>query len=355
MKTIKILGAGPAGLTAAINLAKAGLKVDLFEINDRVGQRFGGDLQGLENWSLKEDVLDHLQRMGLQLNFDCHPFGKVSFSNGNKTKTFNFNRPLFYLVKRGPVQGSLDLGLQKQAEEQGVKIHFQKTLSLDQVDIVATGPNLAEIAGIVKGIVFQTKTPNTAIGLINHQSSPTGYAYLLVTKGYGCMCTVIYGQLGLVNHCFEKAKKIFSHLVDLDIQQPKRVGGVGSFSLRNVFQKDQGLYVGEAAGIQDLLAGFGIRSAITSGFLAARSIVNHQDYPTLAKAYFDRRLKASLVNRFLWERFTPLVFPLATTGIQKAKDPFAVLYPYYNFNLSQRLIYPLACWYMRRRYPQLKL
>lgn len=61
MKQIKILGAGISGLTAAINLAKAGYKVDVYERNKDVGMRFGGDLQGLENWSDKEDVLEMLR------------------------------------------------------------------------------------------------------------------------------------------------------------------------------------------------------------------------------------------------------------------------------------------------------
>lgn len=56
MKSIKILGAGISGLTAAINLAKAGYKVDVFEKNKDVGVRFGGDLQGLENWSERERI-----------------------------------------------------------------------------------------------------------------------------------------------------------------------------------------------------------------------------------------------------------------------------------------------------------
>lgn len=81
MKSIKILGAGISGLTAAINLAKAGYKVDVYERNKDIGMRFGGDLQGLENWSEKEDALDSLKRMNIKINFDCDPFAKTYLSH----------------------------------------------------------------------------------------------------------------------------------------------------------------------------------------------------------------------------------------------------------------------------------
>ena len=51
MQRIRIAGSGPAGMTAAINLARAGLPVTVFEKHPDSGQRFQGDLQGLENWS----------------------------------------------------------------------------------------------------------------------------------------------------------------------------------------------------------------------------------------------------------------------------------------------------------------
>ncbi len=74
---IKVLGAGISGLTAAINLSKAGYKVEVFERNSDCGQRFGGDMQGLENWSEKSDVLDDLKRMGIKVTLTVLPFQKL--------------------------------------------------------------------------------------------------------------------------------------------------------------------------------------------------------------------------------------------------------------------------------------
>ena len=51
-------GAGIAGLTCAIILARAGRQVIVREWHNSVGHRFHGDFQGLENWRRSEDAID---------------------------------------------------------------------------------------------------------------------------------------------------------------------------------------------------------------------------------------------------------------------------------------------------------
>ena len=101
---IKIVGAGPGGLTAAIVLKKAGYQVDLFEQHNDVGVRFNGDFQGLENWSDEEDALDILQGMGIETNFLLQPYsGENGWFIGPKKEKIHIktSRPLFYLLERG--------------------------------------------------------------------------------------------------------------------------------------------------------------------------------------------------------------------------------------------------------------
>ncbi len=106
-RPIRVLGAGPAGLTAAINLAKAGFSVEVFERNGDCGTRFGGDLQGLENWSEKGNVVEDFNRMGIKTSFDCHPFLKATITEGTTLAKIKSAEPFFYLVKRGTFKGSL--------------------------------------------------------------------------------------------------------------------------------------------------------------------------------------------------------------------------------------------------------
>jgi flavin-dependent dehydrogenase len=60
-------------------------------------------------------------------------------------------------------------------------------------------------------------------------------------------------------------------------------------------------YVGEAAGFQDYLFGLGIRYALTSGYLAARSILEERDFDQLWQSELGAKQETSLVNRFLYE------------------------------------------------------
>lgn len=60
-ETVQIAGAGPAGLAAAITLAREGVSVQVHEARNEVGYRFQRDLQGLENWTTQQDVLQWMR------------------------------------------------------------------------------------------------------------------------------------------------------------------------------------------------------------------------------------------------------------------------------------------------------
>jgi len=354
--SIKILGAGPSGLTAAINLALVGYQVDVFEKRSDTGKRFHGDLQGLENWSDEEDVLAQFGRMNIKINFDADPFLKLIITNGHSQRVSHYDQPLCYLVKRGDVDGSLDRGLKQQALEAGVNIHFRQTIPEDQADIVATGPISREIFAVDKGIVFRTDYEDTNVFLLNDRAAYKGYSYLLITKGYGCMCTVLFDRFPELDQNFEFAREMLEEMFAFDIQNPQPVAGVGCFSTKNIYQKGETLYVGEAAGLQDMMWGFGIKTAVESGFMAAESIIHGRDFAEMAKTRFQPKLKATLVDRFVWEilRYKDYRAVVGDGLSTQARSSFDLGFMY-NYSWLHRLFYPLARWAMRRRYPNLRI
>ena len=180
MKQVNILGAGLSGLSAAINLSKAGLEVNVFDVRKDSGARFEGDLQGLENWTSEKDILQDLSEMNLKVNFHCNPFKKVITTNGRKSFETKYTRPFFYLVKRGTMKDSIDQGLKKQAIDAGVKINYDTKFD-GKADIVAVGPKIhGKSYGIDKGIVFDIDMDDVAVAIINNEAAYRGYSYLLV-------------------------------------------------------------------------------------------------------------------------------------------------------------------------------
>ena len=82
----------------------------------------------------------------------------------------------------------------------------------------------------------------------------------------------------------------------------KRVGGKGDFSIPDRYLHEGRYYVGEAGGLQDFMWGFGMRYAITSGSLAAKSILGECDYEEEIRKQLVPLIKVSATNRFLMNR-----------------------------------------------------
>lgn len=355
MKRVQILGAGPAGLSAAINLARSGYNVDIFEKSADVGSRFHEEFQGLENWSYKEDVLKLFNDMNIDVNFKYNPFLELKISNESKIWDFRCKKPAFYLVKRGSKEETLDTALKNQALDMGVNIHFNEIISQNEADIVATGPIKDKIYAAAKGITFKTSSQNNAVGLVNNNTALNGYSYLLIADGHGCMATVLFNNFNNINPYLKRTKRIFNDKFDLDLKEISNMGGVGAFSSGNVFKRGKSLYVGEAAGLQDFLWGFGIKTAVTSGYLAAKSIIDGKDYQKCAEKFFEDKLKAGMVNRYLWERFCFLDYSFIVNRIHRAKDPLKFLNYFYNTNFIHKMIYPFAHRYLKRKYEILSI
>lgn len=348
---INIVGAGPSGLASAIFLARAGREVHVHERYEASGKRFQGDLQGLENWSQKENVLDQFRSYGLEINFSAHPFHEVTFTDGKYSFQKTSPEPLFYLVKRGTSSDSLDTALSKQASNLNIQIHYRSHFPETKADIIATGPLRNALIANDKGIVFPTSLPNMAIGIFHDDFAYQGYAYLLVSEGYGCLCTVVFKDLHRLNTCFERTLELARRLYPINLDKAHPVGGIGSFCLNYPKQVNQSRLIGESAGLQDLLWGFGIRTAIMSGQMAAQSLLHQQDYPQIVENALKQYLEAGIVNRYLWEKFKWRSRPLIPYFLKiplSIRSQFRFLY---NSSPLHRLLFPFACRYVKKHYP----
>ena len=185
----EVVGAGPAGLAAAITFAKAERPVRVLERHRSVGQRFHGDMQGLENWSVPEDALDRIRGMGIDADFDYRPFDAVTFYDSQlRAAVVRTPRPLFYLLRRGSTSGTLDTALLRQARAVGAEVRLGETAhTAAPGTILATGPGSAD--GLVAGFTFSTTLADQAHAIVHPTLAPAGYAYLLIWDGRGTVAT----------------------------------------------------------------------------------------------------------------------------------------------------------------------
>lgn len=352
MSTIRIIGAGPAGLTAAITLARAGRRVELFERRTDCGARFGGDLQGLESFSGGGDVLDELRSAGIDTGFAHRGFSRGYQFNGTRADLHEFGAPAFYVVRRGTTPDSIDQSLKEQALDAGAALRFGTSLDPAEADIIATGPRNRRPYAICRGFVFRTDAPDLAVALLDDRAGIKGYSYLLVSNGEGCLCTSLWSDFRQVHACLAEARRQLLGRWPVRVENERAVGGWVHFSGRPQWSEGGALVVGEAAGLQDFLWAFGLRAALRSGILAANALLYGDDYETQADECFGGFIKGGVVNRFLWEvgRFGRYRAPMAALRWRGAER---LMHDFYRYNRLQRFLYPLARGYVRVVHPHL--
>lgn len=301
--TPEVVGAGPSGLAAAITLAKAGREVRVVERHHGVGGRFHGDMQGLENWSSQEDALDRLMALGIEPTFDHKGFDEVTFYDSRlRPNVARTQRPMFYLVRRGPGEGSLDRALLTQTLAAGADVVFgEHRRTASPGTIVATGPEATD--GLVSGFTFRTSLPDQAHAIVHPKLSPHGYSYLLIWEGRGTIATSLFGELHLSRVARDATVEAFQTLIPhLELQDRRPFGGYGAVFAPLRFVDAAGRwYVGEAAGLQDAEWGFGMMTAMHSGARAAKSVLQDDDYGAAAHREFEGRRLAGFANRAAFE------------------------------------------------------
>ncbi len=340
-----IVGAGPAGLACAIVLAQAGRRVTVREWHSRVGHRFHDDFQGLENWSRDEDVLEEIAKAGIASDFEWHPVSAGTvFDPSGKPHQVQGRRPLFYLLRRGPAEGTLDDVLLKQALAAGVDVRFNdRVRKFDGAGVLAAGPR--QVGVIAAGYVFETDMEDGAWLALGHALAPGGYAYLLVQGGRGtvasCMFTGFHDQAKHV----AATVAFFRTNAGLDMRDSRTFGGYGNIRVPAAAMQGGHPVIGEQAGFQDMLAGFGIRYAIRSGVLAAQSILDDGDYTARWQAEIGPWLKAGVVNRLVFSQAGEPGMKLAISRLARS-DADRLLKRAYGPSPLKSILLPFA----RRHY-----
>jgi len=338
---IEIVGAGPAGLVCAIVLARANRRVTVREWHKDVGHRFHDDFQGLENWTGAQNVLDELAEAGVAADFDHSGVTEgVVFDSRAKARRVQGTRPLFYLLRRGNAAGTLDQSLLAQARAAGVEVRFNdRVKAIEGRAVLAGGPRRADIIAV--GHVFDTTMADGAWLALGTELAPKGYAYLLVHGGRGTVASCIF--TGFRDHAKYLAATVayFERHAGLHMQNAKAFGGFGNVRLPRTAMQGGNPVIGEHAGFQDALAGFGLRYAMRSGRLAAQSMISGTDYTKAWRQALQPDLRGGVVNRFLFNQTAPRVmdYLIGKLGSADTGDALGLAY---RLSLPKRLLLPFA-------------
>jgi hypothetical protein len=315
------------------------------EWHSDVGHRFHDDFQGLENWTRDEDVLDELASAGIAADFERHAFvaGTV-FDPSGRGYQVRGKRPLFYLLRRGAAEGTLDRALLAQALAAGAEVRFNdRVREFGNAGVLAAGPRQAGIIAV--GHVFETDMPDGAWLALGHRVAPGGYAYLLVQDGRGTVASCLFTGFRDQAKYLAATEAFFSLHAGLQMRNPRPFGGFGNMRLAQTAVQGGHPVIGEQAGFQDALAGFGMRYAIRSGVLAARAIIEGSDYATLWQQDIAPWLQAGIVNRFVFNLAGEAGMKLALRRLAR-RDAGQLLARAYRLSLPKRLLLPLARrWY----------
>jgi flavin-dependent dehydrogenase len=341
---ITVSGAGPAGLSAAITVVRAGAPALVYDRHEAVGHRFHGDFQGLENWTTEVDVLDELAALGIEPTFECTPFREaVLYDPNGREYLCRDSQPLFYLVRRGPGEESLDQGLQRQALSLGVELRLGTPCRhLPEGSIVAEGPKRADVIAV--GHLFETDAADGAFCVLSGQLSAQAYAYLIVHRGQGVVATCLFEDFHNERYYLGRTVEFFQNAIGLTMRHVRRFGGVGNFSVPATARNGGMLYVGECAGFQDALAGFGLRYALISGHLAAKALLEGEAraYDGLWRSRFGSELRAATVNRYLYAALGDAARRFLARQIAGSSGVRTRLRRRYANSALKALLYPIA-------------
>jgi len=290
-KEITVVGAGPAGLVAAIHLRREGYRVLVREKEKRVGGPPGWHPSAHDTPVAVPGLWDYI-------GIDC----SACFRDGTRNFRFFMGKDeldvqpegTLWVVERGSRETSLDSYLFRLAEREGVDFEFGRPFSVQEFreapenTIVATGLSLdayeildipyAVYAGYWASTAVDPEYVSAAI-YFGGFSKEYGYSSAL----NGIWYVLLFSRKEVSPEHLETFKGLVTGKEGKSFERWNRFKGFTP-KLPQLVWKDRLILTGTLAGMVEPAIGFGITGALLSGKVAALTVMDRKK----GQAEFDR-------------------------------------------------------------------
>jgi flavin-dependent dehydrogenase len=338
---VRIVGGGVSGLTTAIVLARCGVNVEVFERGLAAPATRPVRWDAVENWTTHEDLTDFLKRWTIDIAAFRTPGSIDVLAFDGECHPLRGTRPLLYAVKRGNAPDSLDACLRGQALDLGVRVRHGETLPRERADVWAVGTQRRGFF-LDAGITFRTTQPDRVAILVDQRLTPRACAYLIVADGMATLAVLLTRQFNCARRLLAETVDAFQRLRPFDMHDVRLQSGFGGAVHALGVPAAPPRVVGEAAGFLDYLWGFGIRYAIFSGVLAARSLLEGSDYQALVAREIGPLVRSSALNRKLYDRAGNRTCRALIRHFCARRDPHALLQRFYQSRGTRSIFFPWA-------------
>ncbi|HYF84523.1 MAG TPA: dehydrogenase [Clostridia bacterium] len=331
---VAILGAGVTGLACALECERLGVYADLYERDHTVGWVW----PSVNYWPSiffrdTGDIIDYLKK---EYKMDLNPIGECkNIVLKSPNQTASIDGKLGYFIARGKGEESIESQLRRFLRK--TVVHFNSNVDYKELSknydwvVVTTGNDIvARDLGIWEDEGLVRIMGGVALGDFNQESaslyldtSYTGSGYARLTPFSSTQAIVGLYTIGCDEFDSERLYSAFLQkegLTNLEflyklLPPPFSTGKVRKFQVRNI------LLAGRAAGLTERLLGVGAPEGIISGILAARAIINNEDYTKQVEKVRNHVENISsfrkIIEKFDNNDYDKLIAALDTPGIKQ--------------------------------------
>lgn len=296
---IAIIGAGLSGLACAYEFEKHGEKPVVYEKNSFIGEQAYHIASFLE--ITHRPIKDVLKYMKKKYDIEIKPLNTIhTIIQKSPKKTTKIKGNLGYLVLRG--RGEEDLKQQIFSKLNHTEVKFNQNIHYDKLKkqydhiIIATGdPSMTNELGCWNewfqgyercATVLGDFDENTIIMWIDKKYCKKGYAYLAPYDSHKAFISLVVSDVNEKEVDYYWKEFLYTENLRLTMVDEFKIPHSSGYAYPHKI--DNMYFTGNAGGATDSFLGFGQFNAITMGIMAARSIINGEDYEMLIKDIVKR-------------------------------------------------------------------